>query len=102
MTGASVSLWVAVLSLVGTGVLAVLQLVGKRAEVRVALTEVRVSNDANLRDDQREFIAVLQRERADLRERVDSLEAARTRDRRRIEACEVALRDAHIPIPDLP
>lgn len=93
MTGASVSLWVAVLSLAGTGVLALTQLLGKHGETRVA-------GDANLRDDQREFIATLRTDNAEMRGRVADLETARARDRRRIEALEAALRAARIPIPD--
>jgi Mg2+ and Co2+ transporter CorA len=47
--------------------------------------ETRVTDDANLRDDQREYIRVLQEDNRDLRARVSALEEA--------------LRAAGIPIP---
>lgn len=91
----AVSLWVAVASLIGTGVLAATTLIGKRAEVGVVA-------DGNLRDDQREFIAMLRSDNAELRGRVAVLEEQERRLSRRIVMLEVALRAANIPIPDFP
>lgn len=55
-------------------------------------SEVRVTDDSNLRDDQREFIAMVRQDNAELRERV----AAQARH---IHALEAALRAAGIPLP---
>lgn len=87
-----VSLVIAIVALLGSGVAALAQMLGKRGETRV-------TNDANLRDDQREYISVLQKDNQDLRARVTAAEQERVVDHRRIYALEQALRDANIPIP---
>lgn len=86
------SLAVAVIALVASGVAALAQLLAKRGEIRVV-------DDANLRDDQREYIRVLQEDNKDLRGRVSVAEQERVTDHRRIHALEQALQAAGIPIP---
>lgn len=88
-----VSLAVAVIALIASGVAALAQLLTKRGETRVL-------DDANLRDDQREYIRVLQEDNRDLRIRVAAGEQERVVDHRRIHALEEALRAANIPIPN--
>lgn len=92
MAGDHASLAVAVIALIASGVAAAAQLLAKR-------TEVRASDDANLRDDQREYIRVLQEDNRELRNRVTVAEQERVVDHRRIHALEEALRAANIPIP---
>ena len=94
--------WLAVGALLVSALSAGFSLLGKRGEVRV-------TDDANLRDDQREFIAMLRADSSEMRERVAVLEAmdeqtsARLRAQaHRIAVLETALQDAGIPIPAAP
>jgi cell division protein FtsB len=69
--------------------------------------ETRVTDDANLRDDQREFITTLRQDNNELRERVALLEREDGQKSKRLRAqahrigvLEAALREAGIPVSD--
>lgn len=53
------------------------------------------TDDANLRDDQREYIRVLSGENRELRERMDAVEKARDEDRKRIDCLERGRAEDH-------
>lgn len=93
---------ISVLALSASALAALFTFLGKRGETRVAADGVRINDDANLRDDQREYIALLQADNRDLRGRVAAVEATERAQARRIALLEAALRAASIPIPDVP
>lgn len=94
--GQQVALWVAVLALFGTVVGAVVTggfgLAGKRGEVRVDAT-------GQLTASQILFIETVQKDNAELRARVDKLDAREAALQDRVSTLEDLLRHNGIPVP---